>query len=189
MAKNRGEKGGKFEREICKKLSLWWTGGENDSVFWRTPSSGGRATTRKKKGKEDRLLHGDITFTDPIGEPFCQAFCVELKKGYSDESILDLFDRRKKSSYKKWLDKLEDTRATCGALSIMLIHQRDRRNAMVYVASEMFRQLCHPQLPGVWPFLEVKFCGRVFYHGCTLDDFLTHFTPQDVQRAALCFPR
>ncbi|MBM3120244.1 MAG: hypothetical protein FJ006_12010, partial [Chloroflexi bacterium] len=58
-------KGASFERDISRQLSLWWTHGERDDVFWRSSMSGGRATVRAKKGQKTAYQNGDITATDP----------------------------------------------------------------------------------------------------------------------------
>lgn len=87
MAKS--SKGAAFEREVCKQLSLWWTHGESDAVFWRSSGSGARATTRMKQNKKTPYEYGDVSFTDPIGKPFIDYFLVELKRGYSGGARLD----------------------------------------------------------------------------------------------------
>lgn len=89
-------KGGTFEREICKMLSLWWTHQERDDVFWRTAGSGGRATNRARKGASTSGAYGDLTFTDVIGKPLLDVCCMELKRGYKPD-VLDLVDKRKNS--------------------------------------------------------------------------------------------
>jgi hypothetical protein len=45
-------KGSSFEREIAKLLSLWWSEGMRDDVFYRSHASGGRFTMRRKSGKD-----------------------------------------------------------------------------------------------------------------------------------------
>jgi hypothetical protein len=77
------KKGGNYERDICKKLSLWWTNGEDDNIFWRTSSSGARATQRTKRGKKTFGGYGDITAVDPRGQPLLDKFVFSLKNGYS----------------------------------------------------------------------------------------------------------
>jgi len=72
-----GDKGGGFEREQCRALSLWWTNGEDPDVFWR------RRTRRTGKSKSIRYQLGDILAEDAIGAPFFETFNVELKSGYS----------------------------------------------------------------------------------------------------------
>ena len=75
-------KGGNFEREVAVLLSRWWTDGERDDVFYRSQSSGGRFTSRKKIGKDTALQGGDITASDPIGEPLVKKWSLEIKTGY-----------------------------------------------------------------------------------------------------------
>ena len=75
-------KGSGFEREVAKALSLWWTEGSRDDVFWRSSNSGGRATARRKRGQRTAGQHGDIAATDPVGEPFLKVVTIELKAGY-----------------------------------------------------------------------------------------------------------
>lgn len=89
-------KGGAFEREISKELSLWWTHGERDDIFWRSHGSGARATARRKTGKATAFQDGDICITDPIGQPLLKAVTIELKKGYPKWNIKALLDTNKK---------------------------------------------------------------------------------------------
>lgn len=79
-------KGEDFERQISKKLSLWWTDGERDDVFWRTSQSGGRATQRAKSALDTAYSYGDLTFIDPIGKPLCDLLVIEAKRGYTNTS-------------------------------------------------------------------------------------------------------
>ena len=84
MAKR--QKGQNFERDICKKLSLWY-GGRKD-IFWRTAGSGARATVRMKQDKCTALSAGDIGCIDPIGSQFLEVCLIELKRGYSN--VIDI---------------------------------------------------------------------------------------------------
>lgn len=81
-------KGGAFENEICKALSLWWTGGEVDDVFRRTQSSGGGFTRKAQKttGKKTQLQSGDITYRLAIGEPLMREWSIECKTGYGSKT-------------------------------------------------------------------------------------------------------
>lgn len=131
-------KGSAFEREICKRLSLWWTQDlpePRDDIFWRSSNSGGRATVRGKRGKKTANQYGDIAATDPIGLPLLQFVTIELKRGYNRDTIFDCVDScnwAKATQYEKWIQKIERDRAAAGATSWLLIHKRDRREAMVY---------------------------------------------------------
>lgn len=80
MRKGGGKsKGAEFERECCKKLSLWISNGEREDIFWRSAMSGGRATVMKKKGKENISQLGDISSVDPIGNELLNKFVIECK--------------------------------------------------------------------------------------------------------------
>lgn len=86
-------KGGKFEREICKFLSLWVSGGDREDLFWRSAMSGGRATVAAKNGKQLRAQCGDICAVDPLGNiltDHCYFECKHLKKISFDDLIKDV---------------------------------------------------------------------------------------------------
>lgn len=72
-------KGGSFEREICKKLSLWVSANTRDDIFWRSAMSGGRASVKFKKGEQNLTQQGDISAIDPGGHFFIEKFIVECK--------------------------------------------------------------------------------------------------------------
>jgi hypothetical protein len=76
---NGKQKGASFEREICKKLSLWVSNGEREDCFWRSAMSGGRATVAAKGGKRLSAQAGDITAIDPIGNALTDLFIIECK--------------------------------------------------------------------------------------------------------------
>lgn len=82
------QKGGEFERHICKKLGLWVTNGEAQDVFWRSAMSGGRATVAiRPKGSgvnanPTQILRrqaGDISAVAPEGHSLTDRFFIECK--------------------------------------------------------------------------------------------------------------
>jgi hypothetical protein len=73
------QKGSGFEREICKKLSLWVSEGNSDDLFWRSAMSGGRATVRTKKGQKTASGQGDITAVTTEGNKLTDHFVIECK--------------------------------------------------------------------------------------------------------------
>ena len=111
MSKNPKTKSSKCERDICKQLSLWWTGHKRDDVFWRTTTSGARATIRSKRGRGTKNQYGDVQATDPIGQPLIDLCTIEIKKGYSRNSYFDLIDKlpnETKQPYKKFIQQVID---------------------------------------------------------------------------------
>lgn len=76
--KNPKAKGGAFEREVAKSLSLFVTSGKRADCFWRSSLSGGRATVAHLKGKDVRQC-GDICAVAPEGNAFSEQWYVECK--------------------------------------------------------------------------------------------------------------
>ncbi len=134
----RMAKGADFEREICKKLSEWWTYGERDDVFWRSSQSGGRATVRFRKGKTTAGSYGDICALDPIGEPLLKTFTIELKRGRSHGDPGDLLDcsgSRQCHPFLKTIAQAKEAALVTGSRTWLIISRRDRRNAVVFFPS------------------------------------------------------
>lgn len=97
-----GDKGGNFERDICRAISLWWTEGERDDVVWRN------RTRRKGAAYNAQVQLGDLSADDPIAVPLFEVLSIECKNGYSKRhkitkgakfknvphDVLDLIDGR-----------------------------------------------------------------------------------------------
>ena len=119
--KGRGaHKGSRWERELCKRFSLWWTLGERDDCFWRTSQSGGRATQRSKKNKTTVNQYGDMAATDAVGQSLIDLLTFEFKRGYNSATIQDLLDKPKTgkpSVYEKWIDKAMEDCIAAGSRS------------------------------------------------------------------------
>jgi hypothetical protein len=92
-------KGGNFEREVATALSLWWSKGNRDDIFWRTHGSGGRSTMRGKQNKRTEGQYGDISATDISGKLLIKNWCIECKTGYSSSKKSEVLtkDGKKKS--------------------------------------------------------------------------------------------
>ena len=177
-------KGQDFERLLCKQLSLWWSNGEDDNIFWRTSNSGGRATTRAKAGKKANIHCGDIGVIDPIGEPLLRVISWELKRGYSRATIHDLLDKPDKAKtqiYEEWFTKAERDRQRSGALYWALVHKRDRREPLIWLPMALMNEFMAK---------DVMTEDRVI-HGCFsignldvccthLQTFLNGVNPQDI---------
>lgn len=137
-------KGSAFEREFCKDLSLWWTYGEREDVFWRSSNSGGRATVRASVGKTTAGQHGDVAAIDEIGIPFLQLVTIELKRGYSKNTIQDVFDKKSHAAQQQWEKFYEQTVRSglnAGSKSWLMIHRRDQRDPLVFMPSSFYQVL------------------------------------------------
>lgn len=77
---NGAAKGGRFEREMARTLSLWISNGEADDWLWRTSGSGGMATRRSGRGRQSsQNQHGDIASVDDRATWFTRLFNIEVK--------------------------------------------------------------------------------------------------------------
>lgn len=189
------DKGSDFERDICRKLSLWWTKGERDDIFWRTASSGALATIRKKNGKKTFGQSGDIQATDPIGQPLIDLFSIELKRGYSTDTFTNLLDKTAQSGvpvYELFFNQAIEGMRNSGAKAWMLIVKRDRRHVFVFIPKQLYNALKFIDInlreTSQSVFLiytqkhkdNTKEKREIF--GCTLDDFLAALTPSIVNQ-------
>lgn len=188
----RSAKGSDFEREICKRLSKWWTKGERDDVFWRTSQSGGRATQRNKKGQSTHGSYGDIAAVDPIGAPLIKMFTIELKRGSSYGSPGDLLDFNPVNEKHPWVVCLKQavrSYTEAGSKAWMMICRRDHRLPVVYLESRIFRLLREDR-----PIAATVSCMRfnlaikgehkgpwmVSFVGIPLETFLQFISPQQI---------
>jgi hypothetical protein len=87
---NSKAKGSSFEREVCRRLSLWVSDGKNEDCFWRSATSGGRSTVAHAKGKRLAAQAGDITCISPAGQALTDAFLIECKH-YADLNLRGVF--------------------------------------------------------------------------------------------------
>jgi hypothetical protein len=126
-------KGQIYEREVCKQLSLWWTDGKRDDVFWRSANSGATATSRTKKKRTTFGQYGDVQAIDPIGQPLIDMFTIEIKRGYSNFTIQDIFDKPEHegpSETENFIEQAAKSSMEAGTPAWMIIVRRDRKDAV-----------------------------------------------------------
>jgi len=144
-------KGGDFELEMTKRLSLWITDGKRDDVF-RRGRRGGR---------------GDITFRDPIGKPMIDAWNIECKTGYSKKSkatekrkkkitnwcVLDPIDSRGASTVFQdfWDQCVKDADKT--NRHPILIFRRPYMNACISFRQSLFNKIIEYSGPPIGQYI------------------------------------
>jgi len=183
MKKGGGKnKGSQFERDISKKLSLWWTQDlpiPRDDVFWKTSGSGGRATNRTKNKKKTVYEYGDITFTDPVGKPLIDCFLIECKKGYKQNNLFDFFsNKQRKDSYFEWWGKAKKEAQEANRKNCILIVSLHRREIIVFINSDFFNN--QSKYTGEWKKEIIKVQYNLSYYFediyiIRLDDFLFRY--------------
>jgi len=175
-------KGSNFEREICKLLGLWWTGGKRDDVFWRTAGSGARATMRSKTNQNTFGQYGDVQATDPIGQPLIDLCTIEMKRGYSKSTFADLIEdstthNAKPCMYANFITQAKTDAKKASAPWWMLIVKRDRKKPIIIYPPRLFNT--------TWSGLDK---GRIFrkkrlhVYISLLEDFLKHCDPSFVKK-------
>lgn len=92
MAQNKGQN---FERDVCRTLSLWWSAGEEDDIFWRN------RTRRTGKAYNAQIQEGDIIAVKSAGIPLTDVFCVECKSGYSSKKSVTKKTKEKRARVKE----------------------------------------------------------------------------------------
>jgi len=178
-------KGSAFERDVCKQLSLWWTHNERDDVFWRTSTSGARATTRRKAGLSTFGQYGDVQATDPIGQPLIDMFIIEIKRGYPKatlSNVLDAGPHAKIQQLQRFIDQASSSACDAGMnpTSWLLIHKRDRRITTVTLPTLVYNSLRKDQnrKPFIIPFPILQY-GLAYERGvsqCHITQFpFAHF--------------
>ena len=182
MARNYGAKGGKFERDFCRQLSLWWTNQVRDDLFWRTAGSGGRATTRAKSGKQSAGHAGDITSTDPSSQPLTDLISFELKRGYNSCTIHDIMDKPR-SVVLGFVEQAKESSHIGGTFSWAVVHKRDAGAALIYVPDDLYRGLCDHGANVIRRAASVDISDCILIVA-RLDDFLEAVTPGCVKALA-----
>jgi len=147
MASNKGPN---FERLIPRELSLWWSGGKRDDIFWRVKGSGGRAKTRLRTKKVTTYgQHGDIKAEDPIGAPLLTVITLELKNGYGQWSFLDVLDHppmrkgqkhRTLQTFESFMNQVQEDADAVGTHPV-LICKRDKRRKFIVLPLLLFAEI------------------------------------------------
>ncbi len=130
-------KGNNAEREVSKKLSLWWTNNERDDVFWLTSLSGGRATQRLKSNKKTHNSASDIGYIDEIGKPLIDFAVIEIKRGYNKLldllSIIDGKKNGKPTILLQWFTKAKQEAVEDNRPCVLLIIRRDYKEYCIII--------------------------------------------------------
>lgn len=184
-------KGSDFERWLSIALSGWWSNGERSDIFWRSTTSGARATTRRKGGKRTAGSAGDITAIDPIGNPLTDLVVIEAKNGYNRDSMHDLFDVSNKhgaQQFEKWYAKILDAQEINSTPYWVLIWKRTQRVPLIYMPNTLFRQLVdlgcqlHNATPQMRLVLKMESVSNkaIGVFGMLLEHFLEEVAPEDI---------
>ena len=123
-------------------LSIWWGG--QDDIFWRSQTSGGRATVRRKSNKTTQGQYGDIAAVDSRGADLLKVCTWELKTGYAKETLIHLLDKPRcdiQSMWEKWIEQASVDAKAAGARWWVIVHQRKGRAPLICIPNSFFVKL------------------------------------------------
>jgi len=89
------DKGGSFERDVCRVLSIWWTKGQADDVIWRN------RTRRQTGARQAENQLGDICACKEAGILLTETISFECKSGYSAKKSPTKKTKEKRSQVKE----------------------------------------------------------------------------------------
>lgn len=134
-----GTKGGGFEWDVARSLSLWLTKDEDDGQLVRSRSSGAWATQRRKRGKSGvKTQLGDLAAAGPDVAPlvakFLRCFFVECKAYKGEPNLWALFrcdDEDCKAKLVLWWIKASEQASAASARSPLLIMRRNYQPTLI----------------------------------------------------------
>jgi hypothetical protein len=103
------DKGGIFERIICRKLSLLVSDNQRDDIYWRSAMSGGRARIQLNKGTVNETQAGDVSAIDELGYWLIRDYIIELKH-YASLEISSGLLCNTGTLYRFWIKLLKDSK-------------------------------------------------------------------------------
>jgi hypothetical protein len=110
-------KGGKYERWVCCELTRWITGKPKPELFWRSATSGAKATQDAKKGHKSKM-GGDIISVDAQGIWFTNCFSLECKDRDSYGNLDLLFQGR--GDFLKWWEQAKADASRVNKVPMMI---------------------------------------------------------------------
>ena len=141
---NSMRKGSSFERTVCRQLSLWFSDGKSEDLFYRTAGSGARSTARAKKGKTTANSAGDIGYLDAAGKPLIEAITFELKCGYNNTdttSLIDTAPGRKRPQLSEFVEQAIDSANNAKSTYWAVIHKRNGKQALIHFPMSMWQRI------------------------------------------------
>jgi hypothetical protein len=185
--------GNAFEREICYILSMWWSEGQDDDIFWRTDTSGGRATVRHRKGKKAQDF-ADIKAVKRCGEPLTNQTLIECKTGYrSGINPLDYFEHRFTNLMKQFWEKAEAEADKGMKKWTWLIFRRKNKQIQIMMNFNFLSLIAQYHGLYKYNYLTVNVANKIgltTFFITNLKDFLEYVSPHTIvgleSRPTLC---
>lgn len=172
-------KGGDFEREVSKALTVWLTGKPKPYKYWRMPGSGGLATIHE----ENVDLSGDIRALAPDAEFLTDHFSIECKNGYPKTSFWQHFKNIKNFNIREfWIQCIDDAKK--GDKSGMLIYRKKGQKYIVGIEVKEANKLRRMnlelfELPAITMTWECDYLPPVEFF--SFENFFKIITPKNIK--------
>lgn len=146
-------KGGEWERQFARQLSMWWTGNADDCVFYRLGGSGG--AKRDKQGKTGSA--GDIRYDKPEGKMFTDRYTFELKS-YADitADMWSVLVGNPTARAVEWWEHLLSDAAIYGRRSLLILRTNNRAPIFLCDDMELYKYIWQTSFKG-------EMSGRQFF--------------------------
>lgn len=172
-------KGGDFERDVAKALTLWLTGVEKPYKYWRMPGSGGLATIHE----ECSNLSGDIRALSPDAEFLTDRFSIECKTGYPSTSFWQHFKNIKTFKIKEFWKQCVHDAYHAGKEPMLIYRKKGKQIIVGFCPATVFRLEGINEQLGCLPMITMRFTleelpNLTFYD---FNDFFDVITPKDFQ--------
>lgn len=125
-------KGPAYERKVCQRLSLWASCQRRDDLFWRTATSGGRATfrARTRPGQPIVTQVGDVCSLHAEGSALTKLFVIECKRWGFRKMELDRLASGRTSRFFVFWKKLYEEAAAANRQPLLVFHENNADELM-----------------------------------------------------------
>lgn len=138
------QKGASFERDTCRRLSLWVSNGKREDLFWRSAMSGGRATVAGRRGVNLASQAGDISAVDKAGHVLTAELYFETKH-VKDISLANFIIKNTGPLARYWQTACKES-ANYDKTPVLIIRQ-NRFPTLLITLPNVMQLLCKERLP------------------------------------------
>lgn len=146
-------KGGEWERQFARQLSMWWTNGTDDCAFYRLGGSGG--AKRDKQGKTGSA--GDIRYDKPEGKELTDRYTFELKS-YADvtQDLWSVLVGTPTARIEEWWEHVLSDAAIYGRRSLLILRTNGRAPVFLCDDMKLYDRIWQSAFQG-------ELCGRSYF--------------------------
>ena len=128
-------KGGDFEREICRFLTVWCGGDPKKPYFWRQPASGGMFTRNA-----DDNMSGDIRSIRPEGDFLTKYISLELKNGYPKASFDYHLKCNKSDGIREHWQQCVDDAGGSNKMPLLIYRKKGIKPIFVGISTPLYKE-------------------------------------------------